>query len=121
MTMTNSGRPLVPTTTGPDGACDFTDLDAGSYSLIAAGYPPVATTVTAVASPDNLVFKATFHDLAHLHTFDIQLNERFPDAEITDRKIVLQPVRLMSRLLGAEGFARETLSPDIRTERSSRG
>jgi EmrB/QacA subfamily drug resistance transporter len=41
-----AGNTVGTTTTGPDGAYAFTDLDAGSYSLIAAGYPPVATTVT---------------------------------------------------------------------------
>ncbi|GAA2617371.1 MFS transporter [Streptomyces axinellae] len=30
---------------GPDGAFAFTDLDAGDYSVIAAGYPPVTTPV----------------------------------------------------------------------------
>ncbi|WP_435848633.1 MFS transporter [Streptomyces javensis] len=40
------GNVVGTTTTGSDGAYSFTDLDAGSYSLITAGYPPVATTVT---------------------------------------------------------------------------
>ncbi|MEU8909251.1 MFS transporter [Streptomyces mirabilis] len=41
-----AGTAVGTTTTGPDGAYAFADLDTGSYSLIAAGYPPVATTVT---------------------------------------------------------------------------
>ncbi|WP_078559143.1 MFS transporter [Streptomyces sp. PRh5] len=41
-----AGNVVGTTTTGSDGAYSFTDLDAGSYSLITAGYPPVATTVT---------------------------------------------------------------------------
>ncbi|MFJ8053524.1 MFS transporter [Streptomyces luteogriseus] len=41
-----AGNVVATTTTGPDGAYGFTDLDTGSYSVIAAGYPPVATTIT---------------------------------------------------------------------------
>ncbi|WP_218053100.1 MFS transporter [Streptomyces rhizosphaericus] len=41
-----AGNVVGTTTTGSDGAYSFTDLDAGSYSLITAGYPPVSTTVT---------------------------------------------------------------------------
>jgi hypothetical protein len=33
-------------TTGSDGAYAFTDLDAGEYTVIATGYPPVATALT---------------------------------------------------------------------------
>ncbi|WP_078962567.1 MFS transporter [Streptomyces sp. SCSIO 75703] len=32
--------------TGPDGAYAFTDLDAGEYTVVATGYPPVATALT---------------------------------------------------------------------------
>ncbi|MFJ8791520.1 MFS transporter [Streptomyces sp. NPDC102462] len=41
-----AGNVVATTTTGYDGAYAFTDLDAGSYSVIAAGYPPVTTTIT---------------------------------------------------------------------------
>ena len=33
-------------TTGTDGAYAFTDLDSGEYTVIATGYPPVATALT---------------------------------------------------------------------------
>lgn len=32
--------------TGTDGAYAFTDLDGGEYTVIATGYPPVATALT---------------------------------------------------------------------------
>jgi hypothetical protein len=32
--------------TGADGGFRFTDLQAGEYTVIAAGYPPVATVLT---------------------------------------------------------------------------
>ncbi|WUB68254.1 MFS transporter [Streptomyces sp. NBC_00582] len=41
-----TGNVVGITTTGPDGAYAFTDLDAGEYSVVAAGYPAVARTVT---------------------------------------------------------------------------
>ncbi|MFF6947965.1 MFS transporter [Streptomyces iakyrus] len=41
-----AGNVVGSTTTGLDGGFAFTDLDTGSYSVIAAGYPPVAKKVT---------------------------------------------------------------------------
>ncbi|MEU6341169.1 MFS transporter [Streptomyces sp. NPDC046977] len=40
-----AGNVVATSTTGGDGAYAFGDLDAGEYSLIASGYPPVATTI----------------------------------------------------------------------------
>lgn len=37
---------VATSTTGEDGVYAFTDLDAGEYSLIATGYPPVAGSLT---------------------------------------------------------------------------
>lgn len=41
-----AGNVIATATTGEDGAYAFTDLDAGEYSVIATGYPPVAGAVT---------------------------------------------------------------------------
>ncbi|MFJ9636798.1 MFS transporter [Streptomyces sp. NPDC101178] len=41
-----AGNVVATATTGEDGAYAFTDLDAGEYSVIATGYPPVAGAVT---------------------------------------------------------------------------
>ncbi|AIR99269.1 MFS transporter [Streptomyces glaucescens] len=41
-----AGNVLGTATTGADGAYAFTDLDAGEYTVIATGYPPVATALT---------------------------------------------------------------------------
>ncbi|GGV00298.1 MFS transporter [Streptomyces albospinus] len=38
-----AGSVVATSTTGADGAYAFTDLDAGDYTVIASGYPPVAT------------------------------------------------------------------------------
>ena len=38
-----AGNVVATATTGEDGAYAFTDLDAGDYTVIASGYPPVAT------------------------------------------------------------------------------
>ena len=47
VTLVDAAGSVVGTaTTGPNGAYAFTDLDAGDYSLIATGYPPVATALT---------------------------------------------------------------------------
>ncbi|MBB5928998.1 MFS transporter [Streptomyces echinatus] len=41
-----AGNVVGTATTGGDGAYAFTDLDGGEYTLIATGYPPVATALT---------------------------------------------------------------------------
>lgn len=41
-----AGNVVANATTGQDGAYAFTDLDAGEYSVIATGYPPVAGSLT---------------------------------------------------------------------------
>jgi len=45
-----AGNVVGTATTGPDGAYAFADLDGGEYTVIATGYPPVATALT-VAGP----------------------------------------------------------------------
>ncbi|MEU3823785.1 MFS transporter [Streptomyces sp. SID161] len=41
-----AGNVVGTATTGGDGAYAFTDLDGGDYTVIATGYPPVATALT---------------------------------------------------------------------------
>ncbi|MFE5093613.1 MFS transporter [Streptomyces sp. NPDC056638] len=41
-----AGNVVATSMTGDDGAYAFTDLDAGEYSVIATGYPPVAGALT---------------------------------------------------------------------------
>lgn len=41
-----AGNVVATATTGEDGAYAFTDLDAGDYSVVATGYPPVAGALT---------------------------------------------------------------------------
>ncbi|MFF8968641.1 MFS transporter [Streptomyces sp. NPDC014995] len=41
-----AGNVVATATTGADGAYAFTDLDGGEYTVIATGYPPVATALT---------------------------------------------------------------------------
>ncbi|KAF4408764.1 MULTISPECIES: MFS transporter [Streptomyces] len=41
-----AGNVVATSTTGSDGAYAFTDLDAGDYTVIASGYPPVANPLT---------------------------------------------------------------------------
>ncbi|MFI1223889.1 MULTISPECIES: MFS transporter [unclassified Streptomyces] len=41
-----AGNVVATATTGEDGAYAFTDLDAGEYSVVATGYPPVAGSLT---------------------------------------------------------------------------
>ncbi|MFF8403201.1 MFS transporter [Streptomyces sp. NPDC014846] len=45
-----AGNVVGTATTGSDGAYAFTDLNGGEYTVIATGYPPVATALT-VAGP----------------------------------------------------------------------
>ncbi|WP_432182417.1 MFS transporter [Streptomyces sp. NBC_00063] len=40
-----AGNVIGTSSTGPDGAYAFTDLDAGDYSVIASGYPPVTNPI----------------------------------------------------------------------------
>ncbi|CAM5638380.1 EmrB/QacA subfamily drug resistance transporter OS=Streptomyces griseomycini OX=66895 GN=FHS37_001857 PE=4 SV=1 [Streptomyces griseomycini] len=47
MTLVDAAGNVIGTaTTGTDRAYAFTDLDGGEYTVIATGYPPVATTLT---------------------------------------------------------------------------
>ncbi|GGK65894.1 MFS transporter [Streptomyces flaveus] len=41
-----AGNVVASATTGEDGAYAFADLDSGEYTVIATGYPPVATALT---------------------------------------------------------------------------
>ncbi|THA59623.1 MFS transporter [Streptomyces sp. A0958] len=41
-----AGNVIATSTTGEDGAYAFADLDAGEYSVVATGYPPVAGALT---------------------------------------------------------------------------
>ncbi len=45
-----AGNVVATATTGTDGAYAFTDLDSGEYTVIATGYPPVATGLTVTGS-----------------------------------------------------------------------
>ncbi|MFF7355164.1 MFS transporter [Streptomyces filipinensis] len=45
-----AGNVVGTATTGTDGAYAFTDLDSGEYTVIATGYPPVATALTVVGA-----------------------------------------------------------------------
>ncbi|WP_107471135.1 MFS transporter [Streptomyces monashensis] len=45
-----AGNVVGSATTGADGAYAFTDLDSGEYTVIATGYPPVATALTVAGS-----------------------------------------------------------------------
>jgi EmrB/QacA subfamily drug resistance transporter len=45
-----AGNVVGTATTGSDGAYAFTDLDSGEYTVIATGYPPVATALTVAGS-----------------------------------------------------------------------
>ncbi|MFH9733773.1 MFS transporter [Streptomyces sp. NPDC017260] len=56
-----AGNVVGTATTGTDGAYAFTDLDAGEYTVIATGYPPVATALT-VTGPG-----ADGHDIELAH------------------------------------------------------
>ncbi|MGX1882482.1 MFS transporter [Streptomyces sp. NPDC055287] len=44
--MDAAGNVVATSTTGDDGAYAFADLDAGEYTVVAAGYPPVAGALT---------------------------------------------------------------------------
>ncbi|MFE3854565.1 Lrp/AsnC family transcriptional regulator [Streptomyces griseorubiginosus] len=86
-------------------------LDEAASTLSAM---PSVKAVTSVAGRNSLYFKATFRDLEDIRGFDVRLDERLPEAEMTDRKVVLRPVRLMSRLTDAFGHAQDVVSCDIR-------
>ncbi|MEV0981529.1 MFS transporter [Streptomyces sp. NPDC049915] len=55
-----AGNVVSTATTGSDGAYAFTDLDSGEYTVIATGYPPVATALTVNGGVDG-------HDIELAH------------------------------------------------------
>ena len=48
-----AGNVVAASTTAEDGAYAFTDLDAGEYTVIAAGYPPVASALHVEGSGED--------------------------------------------------------------------
>ncbi|MFH9858613.1 MFS transporter [Streptomyces sp. NPDC017202] len=56
-----AGNVVGTATTGVDGAYAFTDLDGGDYTVIATGYPPVATSLTVAGTGVD------GHDIALAH------------------------------------------------------
>ncbi|MGV9942224.1 MFS transporter [Streptomyces sp. NPDC003401] len=56
-----AGNVVGTATTGVDGAYAFTDLDGGDYTVIATGYPPVATALTVAGTGVD------GHDIALAH------------------------------------------------------
>ncbi|WJY51359.1 MFS transporter [Streptomyces chengbuensis] len=56
-----AGNVVATATTGDDGAYAFADLDPGEYTVIATGYPPVASTLTVTGGGVD------GHDLALAH------------------------------------------------------
>lgn len=75
---------------------------------------PNILAIASVAGRNNIFFQALFHDLSDIDAFEVHLGRIAPELEIEDRKVVLRPIRHMSRLLDEEGRAVETVSIDIR-------
>ncbi|WP_260634392.1 MFS transporter [Streptomyces angustmyceticus] len=60
-----AGNVVATATSGQDGEYVFTDLDSGEYTLIAAGYPPVATPLHLGADGHGAFDIELSHDQAH--------------------------------------------------------
>jgi DNA-binding Lrp family transcriptional regulator len=71
--------------------------------------------VVSVAGTDNIIFKAVFAHVSHLSKFEAQLIRDLPALHITDRNTVIQPVRVMGRMVDARGYATGFAPIDIRT------
>jgi hypothetical protein len=59
-----AGHVVAATTTGADGTYEFGNLAAGEYTVIAAGYPPVASAI--MLTPG----KSHAHDVRLSHAGD---------------------------------------------------
>lgn len=75
---------------------------------------PGVRAISSVAGPENLVFKVALWHLAALDDFETRVNDLHPDVVVVDRKVVLRPVRSMSRLLDAQGRAISVSPIDFR-------
>ncbi|MFG2490135.1 MFS transporter [Streptomyces caniferus] len=60
-----AGNVVATATSGQDGEYVFTDLDSGEYTLIAAGYPPVAAPLRLGADGNSAFDIELSHDTAH--------------------------------------------------------
>ncbi|MFE1764110.1 MFS transporter [Streptomyces angustmyceticus] len=60
-----AGNVVATATSGQDGEYVFTDLDSGEYTLIAAGYPPVATPLHLGSDGHGAFDIELSHDQAH--------------------------------------------------------
>lgn len=75
--------------------------------------PGVRAVVTLV-SADDLAIKVALRNVPSLEGLETQLNELHPGIVIADRKLVLRPVRVMSRLVDPTGRATGVVSVDLR-------
>ena len=79
---------------------------------------PNVKAIVSTAGPDNLVVKTALRNIAALEGFEARLTDINASLSITDRKVVLQPIRLMSRLVNESGRATEAVSIDVRNIRA---
>ena len=80
------------------------------------GAIPGVKAITSVAGPDNLLIKVGLRTLSALDDIEARLARSVPSLTITDRRVVLRPVRLASRLVDERGRATEVVSLDTRTK-----
>lgn len=71
-------------------------------------------SVSLVAGPNNLLAKVVLPHIAVLEAFESRIHQSNPNLWIVNRMVVLETVRLMSRIMDRNGRATETVSIDIR-------
>ncbi|MCS7477148.1 Lrp/AsnC family transcriptional regulator [Umezawaea endophytica] len=92
-----SGRAFAATYYG---SIDVNDLDAAEERL--RGLPGVRAC-SIVAGPHNVIIDAWLHTAAEVHELERRMSRALPALRIKDRAVVLRLVKLLGRILDAEG------------------
>ncbi|SHF55212.1 Lrp/AsnC family transcriptional regulator [Streptoalloteichus hindustanus] len=82
------------------GSLDVRDLESAEERIRAL---PGVRACNLVAGPYNLIVDARLRSTAEAHDFERTMSQALPTLRIQDRSVVLRPVKLLGRVLDAEG------------------
>jgi DNA-binding Lrp family transcriptional regulator len=94
--------------------CPANRIDATARALVKV---PEVRGVTSLIGPFNLYLALWLRSVVHMQEFESQLNAKVPHLSITDRSLVLRPVKQMGQLLDERGWRIGSVPIDIRPDK----
>lgn len=92
--------------------CPADRMDVTARALLKI---PEVRAVISLIGPFNLYLALWLRSIAHIQEFESQLNAKAPHMSITDRSLVLRPVKQMGQLLDEDGRRIGSVPIDIRS------